>query len=91
MRIALPRFLLDAALQKLHVGHEEIVADQLHAFAEGGRQLLPARPIVLGQPVFDRNDRIAIAQFGIKRDHPVGVDRAVARERKVLSVLIELA
>ena len=35
------------------------VADELDAVAEHRRQVGPALPIVLGQPVFDRHNRIA--------------------------------
>ena len=48
----------DTLFEPLHVGHEQIVTDQLHAAAEPLGQQLPARPVVLGHPILDRGDRI---------------------------------
>src|SRR5262249_42159613 len=59
---AVGRLLVNALPQALHVGDEQIVPDQLHAAAELLRQLLPARPVVFGQAVFDGADRPAVAQ-----------------------------
>ena len=53
--------LLDALLQTLSVGDEEVVADQLDLLAERVRQRLPAVPIVFRHAVFDRDDRILAA------------------------------
>jgi len=39
--------LADAAFQALGIGHEEIVADKLHACAQLPRQRLPSSPVVL--------------------------------------------
>ena len=50
--------LLDAALQALDVGDEDVVADELNAAAELVGQDLPAFPVVLGQAVLERDDGI---------------------------------
>ena len=60
---------LNPAREPLDVGHEQIVADELHAFTQALREQGPARPIVFGQTVFDRDDRIAAAKPFIERDH----------------------
>src|SRR5262249_50240480 len=51
--------LVDAVLQAFRVGDEQIVADELHAVAERRGQFLPAGPVVLGEPIFNRADRPA--------------------------------
>ena len=50
---ALAAPLVDAALQPLRVGDEEVVADDLDLVAERGGERLPAVPVVLGQRVLD--------------------------------------
>ena len=50
---------LDAAAQDRRVGHEDVVADELDAFADALGQLLPAVPVVLGHAVLERDDRVA--------------------------------
>jgi hypothetical protein len=54
--------LLDAPVEALDVGDEEIVSDQLDTIAEPLRELLPARPVVFGRAVFDRNDGIPLRE-----------------------------
>ena len=60
IRIELRGVFADAAFQALGIGHEEIVADELHARAKLPRQRLPSRPVVLGEAIFDRDDRVAV-------------------------------
>ena len=64
-------------LQPLGVGHEQVVADELHLAAELRGQLLPAVPVVLGQAVLDRADRLLVAQLLPQVDHLVGRDDPV--------------
>ena len=40
--------LVDAPLQAAAVGHKQIVAHQLHGFAEALREQAPALPVVFG-------------------------------------------
>ena len=42
--------------EKLYIGHEEIVADELDFIAESVGQSFPSRPIVFRTAVFDRDD-----------------------------------
>ena len=51
---------LDPLTEALGVRDEEIVADELDAVAELGRQLLPGVPVVLGATVLDRDDGIRV-------------------------------
>ena len=49
----------DAARENFRVGDEDIVADELNFFAQGSRVMsLPAVPIVFGEAIFDRDDRV---------------------------------
>ena len=41
------------------IGHEDIVADQLHLLAEPVGQRLPAVPVAFGHAVFDADNRVA--------------------------------
>src|SRR6185436_512251 len=59
----------DAFLQDLRVGHEHIVADQLHARAEHAREELPALPIAFGEAVLDRDDRVLANPVLVEADH----------------------
>src|SRR5207247_295024 len=60
---------VEPALQSLDVRHEEVVADELKAVAELLCQRLPAGPVVLRETVLDRDDRIALGQLRVHRDH----------------------
>ncbi len=55
--------LLDAPAEPLGIGHEEVVADQLDLAAELVGGDLPAFPVVLGQAVLDRDDRVLADQL----------------------------
>ncbi len=52
--------LANAAADALGVGHQQVVANQLHLVAQGLLQHGPAFPVVLGQAVFQRNDGILV-------------------------------
>ena len=65
----------NAAPQPLHVGHEQIVAHQLHAAAQRGGEVRPALPIVLGAAIFDRGDGVAAHQIGQIGHHLRGIER----------------
>jgi hypothetical protein len=56
------RAALQAHGKTVGIGHEQVIADQLHLAAEhfGGRD--PALPIVFGHAVFDGEDRIPVAE-----------------------------
>ena len=58
--------LADAAPESLRVGHEQVVADELHPLTETLRDGAPAVPIVFRKTVFDRDDRIRIADLLVK-------------------------
>ena len=53
---------IEAALQAGAVGHEQVVAHQLHRAAQLVGEQLPAVPVVLGDAILDRDDREAIHQ-----------------------------
>src|SRR5690606_34382911 len=81
--------LVDAALQALDVGHEEIVANQLHARAQLAGEFGPARPVVLSQPVLDRDDRVLRDPAVPEADHLVGIETA-ALGREAVHALLEV-
>ena len=74
---------VDRPLDPLGVRHEQVVADELDAVAEPARQLGPAGPVVLGQAVLDRDDRVAVDPVGPEVDQLAGVERPVLRREPV--------
>ena len=50
--------LLDAALEAVGIGDEQIVADELHLFTQRGSKRFPTGPVVFRHAVFDAGDRI---------------------------------
>src|SRR5207248_4071575 len=48
---------IDGFAQKLDVGNQKIVADELHSCAHGVRQLFPSVPVILRTTILDRDDR----------------------------------
>jgi len=58
--------LLDAFAQELHVGDEQIVADELDPVAELVRELLPVGPVALRAAVFNAGDGILAAEFAVE-------------------------
>ena len=54
--------LLDALNKTLFVGNKQVVANQLYLFAQLFGELLPAIPVILSHAIFDRDDRIFLAQ-----------------------------
>ena len=61
--------LLDAAADALGVGDQQVVADDLDAVAHLGGHQLPAFPVVLGQAVFDGDDRVLVDPRLPEGDH----------------------
>src|SRR5712692_4284270 len=59
----------DGPPDALRVGHEQIVADDLAAVAEPGHEGGPAVPVVLGETVFERADRVLVDPRGPVVDH----------------------
>src|SRR6185437_14125559 len=59
---------------------------------ERGGELGPSFPIVLGQPVFDRNDRVLVDPRFVELDHAIGVPLAgAALLERVRAIRKELA
>src|SRR6266508_4654214 len=50
---------VEAALDALDVGDEQVVANELHPVPQGLVARLPAVPVLLGEAVLERDDRIA--------------------------------
>ena len=68
----MPRF------EARQVGDENVVADELDASRRAVGQELPARPVVLGQAVFERDDGVLPDPVILEGDH-------LARSRSLLS------
>ena len=81
-RIELAMPPVDAALQPLGVGDEEIVADQLNLVPSRTVRCCQPVPIVLSQPVFDRNNRIVPAPAS-RRTRPSAAARGRLAARLV--------
>jgi hypothetical protein len=64
---------VNALLEELGVGNEQIVANQLDFFAQDFGHFLEAVPVVFVQAVFDGKDRVLGAQFGVVVDHELGI------------------
>ena len=64
---------VDAALEELDVGDEQVVADDLDAIAEGVVELLPAGPVVFVEAVLDGVDGVVLDEGRVELDHLVGV------------------
>jgi hypothetical protein len=70
--------LLDAHLEALGVGDEEVVADELNV-AEDLGHVLPAVPVVFGEAVFDGDDGVLIDPGLPVGDHLFGGEFALVR------------
>ena len=60
---------LDALLEALGVGDEQVVAHQLHLVANAAGKLDPAVPVLLGHAVLDGDDGIGVDEFLPVIDH----------------------
>ena len=69
-RIADP--IADALREDLHVGHKDIVPDQLHTFPKTLGQHAPALPVKLTQTILDRQNRKAVHEARVVPDHLLG-------------------
>ena len=67
--------LLDRACDPLGVGDEEIVADQLDGPSQPLGQVPPAIPVILGEAVLERNDRVARGPVGPQVDELARIER----------------
>src|SRR6266852_2919717 len=81
---------LDSPAEPNHVGHEEVIANQLDPVAEARGQALPAVPIVLGQPVFDGKNGVPGAPAGPDIDQLVAVQTAALARQAILPIPVEL-
>jgi hypothetical protein len=52
------------SFKNLRVGHEDVVAHDLHRLAEAIGQDLPAIPVAFGHAVFDGDDRVLVDPGG---------------------------
>src|SRR5437867_2940459 len=87
-----PNALRNPLREDLRVGHEDVVANELHSMPQPLGEHLPALPVLLAQSVLDRDDRIAPDEALIISDHilagPPGLRLAL---HHVPAVLVELA
>src|SRR2546428_3909160 len=87
-----PNALRNPLREDLRVGHEDVVANELHPMPQPLGEHLPALPVLLAQSVLDRDDRIAPDETLVIPDHilagPPGLRLAL---HHVPAVLVELA
>ncbi len=60
-----PGFLRDTPRKPLRIGDEQVVTNELYRVAEPGCEPHPAAPVVLGEWILDRHDRVGRDQFGV--------------------------
>ena len=82
--------LVDAFLQDLGVGHEQVVADQLDLLAQTLGQMRPAGPVAFVHAVLDRDDRVLVAPGGQHVGPLLGGQHQAFAFQVVLAVLVEL-
>src|SRR3990167_4309602 len=83
--------LVDAALEDLGVGHEQIVTDQLDLLADLVGQHFPASPVRFVHTVFDGDDRITLGQTGQVIGKTFGAEHFAFTGQVVLAIFEELA
>src|SRR5690606_19856299 len=83
--------LVDAFLENLGVGHEQVVTDQLHLLAKLVGQHFPACPVGLVHAIFDGNDRVALAQVGQVIGETGGVELLAFAGQVVGAIFVEFA
>src|SRR6185503_6224710 len=66
----------DSLPEAIRVRDEDVVADELDTVAELGSQPLPAVPVVLGERIFERDDRVALHELRPERRHLVATELA---------------
>ena len=86
---ALPTLAADGVGDDGRVGDEDVVADELDAFAEPFGEGDPAVPVVFGEAVLDAPDREVLDQLRVPVDH-VGGGEGLAVD-VVGAVAVELA
>ena len=82
--------LVDALLQDLGIGHEEVVTHQLHPLADLVREQLPAGPVGFVQTVLDGDDRVVPGQL-VQVVGEFGAAEALPLARQVVdAIAVEL-
>ena len=75
------RVLLDRPGDPLGVRDQQVVADELDGRPQPLGQVPPALPVVLGEAVLERDDRVARGPIGPQVDQLTGIERpALARQ-----------
>src|SRR5439155_20488046 len=62
---------LDSLPEAIRARDEHVVSDELDSIAELAGQLSPSLPVVLGQRILDRDDRVALDEPGPEGRHLV--------------------
>ena len=65
----LAALLLDGLAHAVGVGHQQVIAHDLEPVAQFAHHQLPALPVILGQAVFDGDDRVLIHPVLPEGDH----------------------
>ena len=67
--------LVDTLLQELYVCDKQVVPNQLNLATDFFRKIRPAFPIIFGQAIFQRNNRIIIRPLRPEAHHVIGTLR----------------
>ena len=82
---------LDPPPQPRRIGDKEVVAHQLHRGTQAGGEAAPALPVIFGEPVFERDDRIRPAQTGVVVEQLRGLTLRSFTREAVRSILVQVA
>src|SRR5581483_6210774 len=83
--------LANGTLQAPGIGHQQVIAHELHTVAQPGAQLRPPLPIILGQAILERDDRILVTPARPEVDQLVRREVAPFLGQVVRPVGVQLA
>ncbi|RMR05326.1 hypothetical protein ALP92_200077 [Pseudomonas syringae pv. primulae] len=81
----------DASLNPFDVGDKQVISNQLDPVTQRSIQLLPARPIVFREAIFQYRNRVLVDPGGIETNQLLSIDLTTFRAQMVKTVLIETA
>jgi len=86
---AVGRLALKSCLNAIDVGHQQIVTDDLNPVSQLFHHQRPTVPIILVEPIFNRNNGILIAPVYVKVDHLRTAQHLAFRFQMILTIFIK--
>src|SRR5690606_34427443 len=83
------RFFPERAAYFFGIGHQQVVADNLHAVADASNKARPVLPVVFGEAVLNRDDGIAVAPVGPEFHHLLTTQHLAFDVEVVLAVAVD--